>query len=104
MEFEQKRELLLKRIELRSSSGMNWKADAAEDSYSAALGSKYLVRVAWPQNTASLIIFDEAGRELFIYTEGEDDPNIGVMAIWRTARRIALGLDNALDDLLRDLE
>lgn len=105
MKFEEKRELLLERIETRSDNNqMDWKVDADEDSFSAALGPQYVVRVTWPRGTAYLFVLDQEGTELFKFTEGPDDPNLGVMKIWRSAKRIALGLDDVLDKILKDLE
>jgi hypothetical protein len=105
MDFGEKQRLLLTRIEERTEKGdLKWSSDAELNSFSAALNPNYLVRTTWPGNTAYVYVIDNTGQEIFKFSEETEDPASGVSAIWGAARRNALGLDKALDELLKDLE
>jgi hypothetical protein len=105
MDFGEKQQLLLTRIKERTEKGdLTWSSDAELNSFSATLNPKYLVRATWPGNTAFVYVVDDTGQEIFRFSEAMEDPPTGVSAIWGVARKNALGLDKALDELLKDLE
>jgi hypothetical protein len=105
MDYFQKQDLMIKRLQSKTASGeLKWNTDAEDDSFSSALSPNYLARVKWPEETAYLIIETGDGRTLFTFQQEMTETAKGIMSLWQVARQSALGLDKAIDELLEALE
>jgi hypothetical protein len=102
---EKQEELKRKLISRTISGDLKWTPDAQVDSFSAVLTSQYLVRIRWPESDteAVFMIVDSNGQIIVSETEGLAEPSKNIMSLWHAAKDSALGVNEALDDILKSL-
>jgi hypothetical protein len=100
-------EVLTKLLERTDAGKVNWKPTADEQTFVAALGNASVMIQAFPE-APKLSILNKAGVE--IEALGGNSVTLGGKAwaeladLYVMARRVALGVDSQLDDLMRELE
>ena len=93
-------DVLTKLLELTKENKIGWQTTSDEDVFSAVFGNQsVLVSGETLINLSSLKILNKAGVEIETLV-GENDIN----KLHRIARRIALGVDSQLDELLSELD
>lgn len=100
-------EVLTKLLERTDEGRVNWKTTADERTFLAAFGNASVTIRGYTDGRPTLSILNNAGVE--IETLDGDEPSgrewhQELNELYQKARRVALGVDSQLDDLMRALE
>jgi len=77
---------------------IRWQPTASDDQYTASLRGKYNIVLGRNRNGFSLRMTNEQDQEMLSLT---DDDDVRVTRIFTAARRVALDVDSAIDEILR---
>ena len=100
-------DILAKLLERTNQNKVSWQTTVDDDAFIAVLGNAS-VRIHVDQYSDTILkILNNEGREIEQIDSGVDDGSqwkSELNALYLKARRIALGVDSELDELLRELE
>lgn len=100
-------DILTKLLERTNQEKVNWKTTANDQAFVAALGNTSVMIQGYSQGAPTLKILNKAGSEIEVL-DGDDPSGVDwryeLNLLYRSARRVALGVDSQLDDLMRELE
>jgi hypothetical protein len=106
MDFESNKATFLKQLAQKTEKGeIDWKEDANADSFSVTLAGKYPLRTSKSSTTKTIFVrlFNNTGAELLVYQEKNDEPAGEVYEVFYGAKRKALHVEEALNEVLRAL-
>ena len=108
----QKHEALVAHLQRKSHDGqLEWEESALGDAFEVALAN-YTIRIEVEGNDYKVSILDKEGRVIESFTDvdldgrdSQETPYYRVMKeVYGMARRIAMGVDRVLNDILAELE
>lgn len=100
-------DILARLLERTNQEKVNWQSTSADDVFIAVLGnsSVRITEFFHDGMHAVLSILNEEGREIEnLHNVSDDEWYEDLRELYQKARRIALGVDSQLDDLLKILE
>lgn len=104
-EAQSRKVFVAKLLAKTNTRALAWKENAEEDSYSATLGRKFAIRVTWAHGDGiDLLVSNPEDVELFRFREDEDAPPGEIFDIYKAAKNSALGLTEAMDEMLSELD
>jgi hypothetical protein len=106
MDFDNaKKEFLAELVQKSAAGKIDWLEEADPDAFTVTFGGKYIVKTYKLQSGTVIVkISNDVGRELFQYRETRDEPTGAVWELYQSARRKALKVEEALADLLADIQ
>lgn len=87
-------------LENTAAGKIRWQPTASDDQFTASFKGKYNVVITSGRSDYYLRMEDDAEREMLAISNEEDDRN-RVHDIFQAARRIALDVDAAIDEITR---
>ena len=100
-------DILTRLLERTNQDKVGWQSTSDEDTFTAVLGNASVLILVDRTNAAILQILNQEGREIERLDSGTQEGQqwgYQLRELYSRARRIALGVDSQLDDLLQELE
>ena len=106
MSSDKDAQLVEQLIEATNAGRVTWEPTAAVDEFTSSFKGKYGVIVAKENNTYTLRMLDNSEREM-LSVEQVQGPYVqspSIEQLFEFARRTALHVDQAIDDILQELK